>query len=377
MVLSLKIFHIADLHIGKRVNGYSMLEDQAYILEEIVQQIKIERPQVLLIAGDIYDLSVPSAEAVRVFDDFLDKLKDLFLKVYIIAGNHDSKERLSFGSSILRKHDFFIEGNFDGHVFVDHLEEVDIYCVPFLKPYDVRHLYETEIKTYQDVFETVLANVKVNPDKFNILVAHQFITHQSHEPLLSDSESIHVGGIEDIDTSVFNDFDYVALGHIHRPQRIGRDTIRYAGSILKYSKSEVNYPKKITVLDVNKKEVALSYLDLKPLREMRHHKGYLEDLLSDESLDKKAYTFVTLLDEDEMIDAWGRLKDKFPLLMQLEFENKRTQIHQNESLSYENLEKMDPLTLFDTFYERQNNMALNKTQKEFVRALMEELDETN
>lgn len=375
MVAQMKIFHIADLHLGKRVNEFLMIEDQAYILEEIIKIIKKERPDALILAGDIYDRSIPSNESVRLFDYFLHQLKDLNLKVYIIAGNHDSKERLAFASSILRQQNFFIEADYHGEIFVDKNETVDIYLLPFIKPIDVRKHFEHEISSYDQAFENVLGKLEVDTNKFNILVAHQFVTHQTIEPELSDSESINIGGLDNIDTSHFKDFDYVALGHIHRPQRIGRDTIRYAGSILKYSQSEVHHTKSICVLDIEGKNLEISTIPLIPKRDMVHIEGYLEDLLKHEGSDD--FVYATLFDEDEKVDALGRLREKYPNLLNLSFKNQRLEFDNQDLLSYEALDKMNPLDLFKSFYERQNNQALTKSQETFVKKVMEDIDETH
>lgn len=374
----MKIFHIADLHLGKRVNEVSMIDEQSYILDEIVQYIDKEKPKALIIAGDIYDRAIPSAESVKLFDMFLNNINKLDLKVYIITGNHDSKERLSFASSILKNQGFYIESDYKQEVFMDQIEDVNLYMIPFIKPQDVRPYYGDEtIETYQEAFEKVMNTIELDDEKLNICVAHQFVTHQNTSPTLSDSESLNIGGLDNIDTSLFEGFDYVALGHIHRPQRIGRDTIRYAGSILKYSQSEVHHKKSITVLDIEEKNIKISTLPLIPEKDMVHYEGYLEEILQGEYDNLEDYVYITLLDEDEMVDALGRLRKKFPNLLNIGFKNQRVAFDNTESLSYEALDKMNPLDLFDTFYEKQNNKPLTDTQKEQVKILMEALDETH
>lgn len=371
----MKLFHIADLHLGKRVNEFDMLDVQASILDTIIEEIKQHKPQAIILAGDIYDRSVPGADAVKVFDTFLSKLQITNTKVFIIAGNHDSKERLSFASSILENSNIYIAANIEQEVFKHDLnDEVSIHMIPFLRPTDVRMALDSDERDYDSAFKTVVDQIEYDPERFNILVAHQFFTSNSKEPEKSESEIVNVGGIDNIDTKHLDLFDYVALGHIHRPQSIGRDTIRYAGSILKYSLSEVNHHKSITVLDIEDKELTLSNIPLIPAQDMIHIKGYLEEILKDHSDD---FVFVTLLDEEELVDALVRLRDRFPYLMNIRFENKRMAFDNDASLSYESLNEMNPLSLFNDFYTRQNNQELTETQIEFVKEIMEGLNETD
>lgn len=374
----MKIFHIADLHLGKRVNEFDMLPAQSNILDTIINEIKTHKPQAIILAGDIYDRSVPGSDAVKLFDHFLSELQACKINIYIIAGNHDSKERLSFASSILESSNIYIAANIEKTPFKHDLnKDITIHMVPFLRPTDVRAIFDNDDKSYDAAFKTVIDQIDINPEKFNILVAHQFFTSGSTEPEKSESEIVNVGGIDNIDTSHLDAFDYVALGHIHRPQRIGKDHIRYAGSILKYSLSEVHHTKSITVLDIDNKELTLSTIPLIPSQDMVHIKGYLEAILSSTDYKRDDFTFITLLDEDELVDALARLRDKFPYLMNIRFENKRMAFDNDASLSYESLNEMNPLNLFNDFYLRQNNQELTDKQKDFVQNIMEALYETD
>ncbi|NLW16008.1 MAG: exonuclease SbcCD subunit D [Erysipelothrix sp.] len=374
----MKIFHIADLHLGKRVNEYNMIEEQRYILNQILDRVAEEKPDALILAGDIYDRTIPATDAVELLNYFLKELNKHDMFIYIISGNHDSKERLSFASDILRSSNIFIEGNFKTELFKHSLsDEIDVYLLPFTKPLDTRSYYEEHADSYQKAFELILGNTNVDKSKFNIILSHQFITHNNTEPELSESEVVSVGGLDNIDTSVFKDFDYVALGHIHKPQSIGHDHIRYSGSILKYSLSEVNGNKSITVLDIDNKDLTISKIVLKPQKEMRHIEGYLDDILKDNTETTEDFIYVTLKDEDEIYDAIGKLRSKFPNLLNIQFENQRLEHHNTEILSYEKLNESSPLDLFKEFFFRQNNTELSESQIDFVSKIMEDLDETN
>jgi DNA repair protein SbcD/Mre11 len=374
----MKLFHIADLHLGKRVNEFDMIEAQRDILNKIIEAIKTHKPKALIIAGDVYDRSVPGAEAVKLFDDFLNELKLLDIVVYIIAGNHDSKERLSFASGILEDMGYHIATHIKSHVFKHSLSDrVDVYMIPFLRPSDVRMALDSSVTNYDLAFKEMIDLIELDKSKFNILVAHQFFTFQNIRPEESESEIVSVGGLDNIDTSYLEAFDYVALGHIHRPQSIGGKKHRYAGSILKYSQSEVNHTKSISVIDIEGKEFQLSLIDLIPKQDMVHIEGYMADILVNNNYDTEAYTYITLLDEGEVVDALSRLRGKFPYLMSLRFENLRTSYENKEVLSYESLNEMSPLALFDAFYERQNNTPLSQTQKDFVQKILEDLYETH
>lgn len=374
----MKIFHIADLHLGKRVNEFDMIDSQIDMLDKIIDAVIQEKPNAIILAGDIYDRSVPSSDAVKVFDTFLNNLKNLNTKVYIIAGNHDSKERLSFASGILKDANYFIASHIEDSVFKDSIDEnTDIYMIPFLRPTDVRYALDSDVSSYEAAFAEVMDLIDIDESKFNIMVSHQFITSSGQEPEKSDSEIVNVGGLDNIDAKVFDEFDYVALGHIHRPQSIGRKEIRYAGSILKYSLSEVNHNKSITVLDIENKNLELSTLPLIPKQDMVHIKGYFEEILQDTNYSTEDYTYITLLDEDEIVDALVRLRQKFPYLLSIKFENKRLSFDNTEILSYESLNEMSPVNLFNDFYSRQNNQELSDSQKEFVTEIMEELNETH
>ena len=256
-MLAVRFLHLADLHIGKRLNEFNLIEDQTYILDQIVEIAQAEQVGGVLIAGDVYDKSQPSIEAVELLDDFLTRLTSLGLSVCMISGNHDSPERLSFGSRMLEKTNLYVAGGFDGQLkkirLADTHGPLNVYLLPFLKPPQIRPFFQGKIETYDQAIQAVLRTGALDKNERNILIAHQFVVSGDILPERSDSETMIVGGLDAVDASLFTDFDYVALGHLHRPQRIGLETIRYGGSPLKYSFSEARQDKQVTLIDLGPK----------------------------------------------------------------------------------------------------------------------------
>ncbi len=377
----MKLMHISDLHIGKRLNEVNLLDDQAYILGEIISMAVRIKPEGILIAGDVYDKAMPSAEAVRLFDIFLSQIAELGIPCFVISGNHDSAERIAFGASIMSKKGIHMSKVFDGQidpvVLTDVYGDVNVFMLPFIKPVHVKQLYQDiEIESYQDALDCVVKHIEIDTTRRNILVMHQFITAMNTEVERSDSESISVGGSDNIDVSVFEAFDYVALGHIHKPQRIGRDTVRYCGSPLKYSFSEVQHVKSVTVIELKEKgNIVIETLPLIPKRDLRKIKGTIEALLTyenykDTQLDD--YIHVTLTDEEEIIDAIGRMRQIYPNIMMIEFENNRNQTVNSKS-GAESLDDKTDLELFAEFYALQNNEALSAEKLAIVSELLEKI----
>ncbi|MBE5967273.1 MAG: exonuclease SbcCD subunit D [Lachnospiraceae bacterium] len=378
----MKLLHTSDLHIGKRVNEYSMIEDQEYILNEMLKIVDEQKPQGILLAGDIYDKGIPCVEGVNQFDWFLTELHKRGLIVCMVSGNHDSSERIDFGGRIMEENQIHIAGAFRGKLekvtLADEHGPINIYLMPFVKPAMVRRYYpEIEIDTYQEAVEAILGSADISCDERNILVAHQFITSGGSEPERSDSESISLGGLDNIDASVFDAFDYVALGHIHGPQRIGKDTIRYAGSPLKYSFSEARQIKSITMVEMGAKgEVHYEKLPLVPMRDMREIKGPIA-ALTDPFVYSKAntldYIHATLTDEEEIYDAIGKLRSVYPNIMRLDFENSRSVWNSDAKLAAADVEEKSAMELFEEFYENQNNVMLPDRQRAIIQDLFEEM----
>ena len=377
----MKLFHLSDLHIGKRVNEFSMIEDQKYILKRILDLAEEEKPDGIILAGDIYDKQIPSAEAVQVFDEFITRLAGRAIPVFIISGNHDSAERLAFGGRLLNSRGIYLSPVYDGSVtkipLKDQYGTVWIHLLPFIRPSTVRHVFENEADLVTDVqtaAETVIRHMEIDLKDRNILVAHQFVTGASR----CESEDVQVGGLDNIDAAVFTPFDYTALGHIHSPQNLGTDRVRYCGTPLKYSFSEVDQEKSITVVELEKKgTVRTSLLPLKPLRDMRKLRGtYLE--LTDRSfyrdMNREDYIQVTLTDEDDVPDGLQKLRVIYPNIMQLLYDNQRTKTTQEVDAA-QAVEKKTEMELFYEFYELQNNQPMTKQQKDFAEQLIREIKE--
>lgn len=373
----MKFIHLSDLHLGKRVNEYSMLEDQEYILKKIINIIDEEKPEAVIIAGDVYDKSVPSAEAVQLFDDFLVKLAKRKLEVFVISGNHDSPERIAFASRIMDTSGIHMSPVYSGKIepysMKDVHGEVNIYMLPFIKPAHVRRYSDEEISSYTDAVRLAISQMEIDPAKRNILVTHQFVTGAAR----SESEEISVGGTDNVDGSVFKDFDYVALGHIHSPQNCGSDHIRYCGTPLKYSFSEVKDQKSVTVVEMGEKgNVSYKTIDLIPKRDLVELKGSYADLtlrsFYEGTTYQEDYTHITLTDEEDIPDAIGKLRVVYHNMMKLDYDNKRTQSKMNIEGTAD-VENKSPLDLFKDFYELQNNQPMSEEQTAFMQDLIENI----
>lgn len=373
----MKFMHLSDLHIGKRVNEFSMLEDQKYILAQILALVEEEHVDGVFLAGDLYDKPVPPAEAVQVLDSFLTRLARLNVPVFAVSGNHDSAERVAFGARLFSSRGVYLSPVYDGTVekipMTDDYGEVMIYLLPFVKPAVVRHVFEEEeIGSYQDAVRLAVSHMELNPEVRNVLVAHQFVTGAAR----CESEEILVGGLDNVDSAVFDPFDYVALGHIHSPQHVGRETIRYCGTPLKYSFSEAEQEKSVTVVELKEKGCTeIRKLPLKPLRDMRRIRGsYLEVTARSFYQDTNTEDFVqvTLTDEEDVPDGLQKLRVIYPNLMRLEYDNKRTRNNENAAGACE-VEQKSELELFGEFYELQNNQPMSGRQEAFVRDLIEDI----
>ena len=398
----MRFIHLADLHIGKRVHEFSMLSEQEHILEQILDYVVQYQPDGVLIAGDVYDRSVPGAEAVRLFDRFLAGLHKAGTSVFLISGNHDSAERLKFAGTILEESNVYVAGGYEGSLkyitLHDEYGEIIVWLLPFIKAAEVRaelekketvleknlEKPEQDIQPEQDAqaIETVLRqhfypkleNGKFSENTRHVLVAHQFVTCNG-EAEQSDSEYHSVGGLDEVDAVLFSDFDYVALGHLHGAQKMGRETVRYAGSPLKYSFSEVHQKKSITFVELKEKgNVEIELLPLIPLHEMRKIKGPLAALLSKEVVTAAPaddYIHATLTDEDELYDALGQLRAVYPNLMCLEFENSRTRAMQGMDGAAVQWKETSTLSLFAEFYEQQNGVSMSKEEEALLLQFLE------
>lgn len=372
---NMRLLHISDLHLGKRVNEYSMLDDQAHILEQILKIADQEQAQGVLIAGDVYDKPVPPAEAVRLLDYLLNSFADRKIPVFFISGNHDSRDRLSFGSELFKKSGVYMasEGFLEKVDWEDEYGTLSIWLMPFLKPAQVRGVYpEKEIHTYTDAVRTVIEESSLDPDKRNILVAHQFVAGA----VQCESEEVSIGGLDQVDVSVFDGFDYVALGHLHRPQSVTRETVRYCGTPLKYSFSEVHDQKSVTIVELKEKGgAAIKTVPLTPLRDMKELKGTYLQLTSRpfyEMQERDSYFHITLTDKEDVMDAIGKLRMIYPNLMKLDYDNVRvrTQMQYEE---IEEVEKKRPDEVVSDFYQMVNGTSLSDVQRKLVVEMMEEV----
>lgn len=376
----MKFLHLADLHLGKRVNGFSMLEDQAHILRQILAILDDEQPDGVLIAGDVYDKSVPSVEAVELLDGFLTELRTRGVPVLLISGNHDSPERLAFGGRVMDSCGIHISPVYDGALAPVTLQDafgpVHVWLLPFVKPAHVRRWFpDADIESYTDAVAEAVAHLDIDTAARNVLVTHQFVTGGTR----SGSEELSVGGTDNVDSGVFAPFDYVALGHLHGAQHIGRETIRYAGSPLKYSFSEARQHKSVTVVTLGEKgDVQVRTVALTPLRELREIRGSYDELTArsfyEHTTYRSDYLHLILTDEQDVFDAMSRLRTIYPYLMTLDYDNARTRAAGGMSVPAET-ERRTPSELFEALYLRQNHRPMSEVQRAYIAQLMEQIME--
>lgn len=380
----MKILHTSDLHIGKRANEYALLEEQEFVLKQIIDIAQSEKPDAIILAGDIYDKSIPSAEAVSLFDDFLVNLAKLGKDIFIISGNHDSAERIAFASRIMEASKIHLSPVFNGKIapiiLNDGETELAVYMLPFIKPAIVQHFADegTEIKTYDEAMRYVISQMGIDKTRRNILVTHQFITNAER----TESEDVMVGGLDNIDASAFDSFDYVALGHLHRPQSCGKETIRYSGSPLKYSFSEVNDKKSVTIIEIKGNDSAsITPKPLTPLHEWFDLRGTYDEITAKTFYDGKGYqeafVRITLTDEDDIPDGMRKLKSIYHRLMELRYDNKRTRAGMTSIGKPMDVEALQPDKLFGDLFEKQNGQALSEEQKRYMNETIETIFNKN
>lgn len=377
----MRFLHLADLHLGKRVNEFSMIEDQKYALKQVLNIIEEHNVQSVLMAGDIYDKSVPSAEAVLLLNDFLTELSKKKVTTFVISGNHDSAERIGFGSDIMSLAGIYMAKPYNGEVeqiiIEDEHGEICVYMLPFIKPATVKHAHkEEEIITYDDAMAVVMKNINLDKNKRNILIAHQYVSGADR----CDSENMSIGGIDEVSGEHFKNFDYVALGHLHGPQHVHSENIRYAGTLLKYSFSEVHHHKNALIVDMGEKgEINFEKIDIKPLHDMRELKGTYEELTAKtfyEDMDTEDYFHITLTDEEDKVNALALLRTIYPNIMKLDYDNQRTRRNQDVMLT-QKVEEKSPLDLFEEFYKMQNNMPMTEEQREMMKEMVQKVWEVD
>lgn len=379
----MKFFHLADLHLGRKLLGESLIEEQSYILEEIMKNVRVEKPDGIFICGDIYDKYIPSSEAVALFDSFLEAIAKVDCEVFVISGNHDGASRLEFASGLLKKQKVHICGTYKGKIesveLKDEYGNLRVYLLPFLRP-DMLRPYEKNCpKTYHEAVKQVLEKLPYNKKERSLLLTHQFVVHGQMFPETSESEQKLVGGIEAVDVSCFEKFDYTALGHLHRAQKIKQEWIRYAGSPLAYSFSEANDKKGITVVELKEKGTCLvRTILLQPKTKLAVLKDTLKNLLSEtyQEFQTGYYLSIRVTDEEMLEYPVQRLQQTFSGMLECRIENRRMLsqgITKSADLSV--LEKK-PKELFAEFYEKQNEVPMNEIEKMILKQVLDEMEET-
>ncbi|MBQ9899203.1 MAG: exonuclease SbcCD subunit D [Ruminococcus sp.] len=372
----MKIIHLSDLHLGKRVNEFSMLPDQEHILDQILSVIADESPDAVIIAGDVYDRSAPPAEAVRLFDGFLCALAEMKLQVFVISGNHDSPERIAFGGRLMEGSGIHLSPVYSGHidpvVLHDSFGAVSFYMLPFVRPLSVRRFFpDTEISSYTDAVIAAVDEMGADFTQRNVIIAHQFVTGAAS----CESEEISVGGLDNVGQSAFDGFDYAALGHIHNPQNIGSERVRYCGTPLKYSFSEASHEKSVTVAELGEKgDLTVRTVPLVPLHDMKVIRGSFDDVYSSEKCED--YVHIVLTDEEDVPEALSRLRPVFPNIMKLTYDNTRTRTDSGIA-ALENAERKTPMELLREFYEQRNNKPMSPEQEEFALGLIRSIWEVD
>ena len=381
----MKFFHLSDLHIGKQLHRYNLKEDQQVILKEVITYAKELRPDAIVIAGDIYDRSVPSAEAVNVFDEFLTDLSEITpeIPILIISGNHDSPDRLKYASEILKRHHIYLAGNVperpEEHIekvtLHDAYGEVNFYLLPFMKPAYVKNIFvDGTPETYSDAVKEIIKREKIDyKDKRNVLVSHQFyVGEKAESPETCDSEVFSVGGIDNVDIGSVKEFDYVALGHLHGAQCIGKPEIRYCGTLLKYSVSESTQNKSLTVVTLKAKgeKPEIENYPLHPLRDVRKKKGTLDEIIKEaQETEKDDYISITLTDEIDPYKPKEQLERIFSHILEIRVDNQRTRTKLKEM--DEELVMKDPFTSFAEFYKEMQGREMNGEEETIMKEIFD------
>ncbi len=385
----MKFLHLGDLHLGKSLGDFDLIKDQEFILRQLLEIIDREAINGVLIAGDVYDKSVPSEAATRLLNFFLEELAAREVNTIIISGNHDSDDRLNFGSGLFKHSHIYISAKYTGEldrwVIDDGKSMVNVYALPFVKASQVRHYFpEAGIETYEEAVEAVLATADIDLQATNILVAHQFVAGKSEDPALGGSEGAgtqSVGLVEKIGYDIFEKFDYVALGHIHSPQKIGRSTVRYSGSPLKYSLSEAHNDKSVPIITIEEnKAVNVELVPLKPLRDMRHIRGKMSDLLHNNDISgRNDFIYVTLTDEDIINDAMGIFQQVYPNTVKIDYDNSRARAAEQVDIS-QIAHNKSFTELIGDFYRLMYNCEISDEELDVMRMAAREagiIDETN
>ena len=385
----MKLLHLGDLHLGKSLGEFDLYEDQKYILDQILSIIREKEIDGVLIAGDVYDRAVPSESAMNLLDYFLKSLADQKVKTFMISGNHDSDDRLGYGSRLFESSHIYIAAQFRGTLYkktvIDEYGEADFYLLPFVKASQVRHFYPDEkIESYDAAVRVILEHAQIDPDKRNIIVAHQFVAGRGADPELGGSEGAgtqSVGLVEKIGWDCFDMFDYAALGHIHSPQSIGRREVRYSGSPLKYSLSEAGNDKSVPVVTLGPKgEVDIELVKLRPMRDMRRLKGPIEKLLDKDNVSRpEDFIYATLTNEELIDDAMGIMQQVYPNTVKIDYDNSRTKEVDRVEIAG-NLKQKTFDELISDFYSKMYGCAISEEEMQIMKEAAKEagvIDETD
>ena len=373
----MKLAHISDLHLGKTLYNYSLIEDQEYILDEIVDILIKKKVDVLMIAGDVYDKNVAPESGLKVLRKFLNRLVEAKIKVLIISGNHDSAERLTFGGEFMTEKGIFFSKVYDGHVepvtFTDEHGSVHFYLLPFIKPLIVQHFFEDkEIKTYNDALQFAINQMNINTSGRNVILAHQNIISAKR----CESEEIIIGGQDGVSDEVFKDFDYTALGHIHSLQKIGKNNVYFCGTPLKYSISEFNQEKKMPVISLGQKgRIDIEMVPLTPKRDLRKITGTMDEILQNSHNDPnnhEDFIDITLTNEDEVMNAMPTLRTVYPNVLTLSYDNKATRAAEKIE-KFSGVNEKQPLEIFEAFYKSRRDAEMSDEQKDYIQSLIEKI----
>lgn len=367
----MKFLHTSDLHIGKRLNEYPLIEDQRYILSQLIDIAKEEKADAVVIAGDIYDKSLPAAEAVPVLDEFISRFAEEKIPVMMISGNHDSPERLEYGSRLMDKSGVYIAGAYDGTVKMREIKGVEFYLLPFLRPSLVRKYYsDVKIENTEDAVRTALEDI--SPSKKSVIVSHQTVNASGSELVRCESESVNIGGSDAVSYTVYDKFDYAALGHIHSPQSVGRETVRYSGTPLKYSKSEAMNIKTVSIVEITDSGVSITERELKPLHDLRIIRGEMDELLKKEVYsegDTKDYIYAVLTDDILELNYMSRIQHIYPNCIGVEADNRRSAYDNDIDMAQED---KTPSELFEEFFEMQNNREMTEEERNLITEFIKE-----
>lgn len=377
----MRFLHLGDLHLGKSMGDFDLIGDQKYILDQMLAVIRERTVDAVLIAGDVYDKAIPSEAATNLLDYFLCRLAETGAKTFLISGNHDSDDRLNYGSRLFQDNQIFISsvfrGELENYTVEDEQGEVDVYLLPFVKASQVRHYFpDAKIDSYDDAVRVIIEHAHLNRQKRNVIVAHQFVAGRSEDPVLAGSESIgtqSVGLVEKISYDCFDPFDYVALGHIHSPQKVGREEVRYAGSPLKYSLSEVNHIKSVPLVTLGEKgKVSVELIPLSPMRDLRHIKGSIRELLDKKHVQSpEDFIYATLTDEEIIGDAMGIFQQVYPNTVKIDYDNSHTREIEQVDLSHI-VENKSFSELISDFYQLMYQCEISEEEMDYMKMAAQE-----